>query len=57
MFSISEDEISCFKINEIENDFIKNLWHHDFILFLYCNIQETNQNTNIETSSEINFFI
>jgi len=22
MFSISENEISCFKINEIENDFI-----------------------------------
>ncbi len=25
MFSISEDEISCFKINEIENDFIKDI--------------------------------
>jgi hypothetical protein len=26
-----------------------------FYFFWYCNIQVTNQNTNIETSTEINF--
>jgi hypothetical protein len=38
MFSIGEDQISCFRINWRGNDFMKNLYDHK-ILFWYCKIQ------------------
>jgi hypothetical protein len=43
MFSVGEDWISCYKINESENDFMQNL-NHCGILFWCCKIQWTNEN-------------
>jgi len=34
MFSIGEDWISFFKINESENNFIKNLYHHGLFFYI-----------------------
>ncbi len=46
LFWIGEDWISCYKINESENDFMKKnkkLYDYEF-LFWYCKTQRTNEN-------------
>jgi hypothetical protein len=42
LISIAEIEISCSKINENEDDFMKILYAMK-ILFCYCRIQRTNE--------------
>jgi hypothetical protein len=44
LFSIDEKRISCFRINESQNHFMKYLSEHK-ILFWNCKIQGTNENT------------